>query len=394
MKLNRKALAILSAAHLVTDINQGALPVLLPIFKEALNLSYTMAGVILLSANLTSSIIQPVFGHLSDRRPLGRFLPFAPLIACLGLSLTGLVSNYPLLLIVVMISGIGIASFHPEGFKTAYYFTGDKKATGMSIFAVGGNFGIAIGPTLALALVTSFGMKGILSVILLGIAMAIILFLNMPMLTTPVESAHKAKGVKAPLSKDQVLSFSLLVAIATIRAWIQFGLATYIPFYYINYLKGNPLYAGKLVSTFLMAGVLGTLLGAPLADRWGHKKLLLTTLILSFPLLLLFYYTLFHYGSGLMAFVLLGASGMVLISTFALTTVMGQALLPQNLGMASGMMVGFTISAGALGVTLLGVIADAWGVPIAIKTIFVLPLVAFGLALLVKYPLKKKPGDV
>ena len=395
MKLNKKALAVLSAAHLVTDINQGALPVLLPIFKEALNLSYTMSGVILLSANLTSSVIQPAFGHLSDRRPMGWFLPLAPLIACLGLSLTGLVSNYPLLLICVMISGIGVASFHPEGFKTAYYFTGDKKATGMSIFAVGGNFGIAIGPTLGLVLVTSFGMKGISSVLLLGILMAVILFFNMSMLTTPVESANReAKGVKAPLSKDQIMSFSLLVAIATIRAWIQFGLATYIPFYYINYLKGNPLYAGKLVSTFLMAGVLGTLLGAPLADRWGHKKLLLTTLILSFPLLLLFYYTLFHYGSGLMAFVLLGASGMVLISTFALTTVMGQALLPQHLGMASGMMVGFTISAGGMGVTLLGMIADAWGVPVAIKAIFALPLVAFGLALLVKYPLEKKSGEV
>ncbi len=393
MKLNKKALAVLSAAHLVTDINQGALPVLLPIFKEALNLSYTMSGVILLSANLTSSIIQPAFGHLSDRRPFGWFLPLAPLIACLGLSLTGFVSNYPLLLICVMITGIGIASFHPEGFKTAYYFTGDKKTTGMSIFAVGGNLGIAIGPALALALITSFGMKGISSIVLLGILMAVILFFNMPMLTTPVESAHReASGVKAPLSKDQIMSFSLLVAIATIRAWIQFGLATYIPFYYINYLKGNPLYAGKLVSTFLMAGVLGTLLGAPLADRWGHKKLLLTTLILSFPLLLLFYYTLFHYGSGLMAFVFLGASGMMLISTFALTTVMGQALLPQHLGMASGMMVGFTISAGALGVTLLGTIADAWGVPVAMKAIFALPLVAFGLALLVKYPLKKNIG--
>ncbi len=393
MKLNRKALAILSAAHLVTDINQGALPVLLPIFKEALNLSYTMSGVILLSANLTSSIIQPAFGHLSDRRPMGWFLPLAPLIACLGLSVTGLVSNYPLLLISVMIAGIGIASFHPEGFKTAYYFTGEKKATGMSIFAVGGNLGLAIGPTLALAVVTSVGLKGISGMVLPGILMAAILFFNMSMLTTPVKSAHReSKEPKTPLSKDQITSFSLLVAIATIRAWIQFGLATYIPFYYINYLKGNPLYAGKLVSTFLMAGVLGTLLGAPLADRWGHKKLLVTTLILSFPLLLLFYYTLFHYGSSLMAFIFLGASGMVLISTFALTTVMGQALLPQNLGMASGMMVGFTISAGALGVTLLGVIADAWGVPVAIKAIFALPLLAFVLALLVKYPLEKKIG--
>ena len=390
MKLNKKALALLSAAHLVTDINQGALPALLPFFKEAMNLSYTMSGVILLAANLTSSIIQPVFGHLSDRRPFGWFLPLAPFVACLGLSLTGLVSNYSLLLVCVIITGIGIASFHPEGFKTAYYFTGEKKATGMSFFAVGGNFGIAIGPILALTLVTSYGPKGTLSLILPGILIAIILFFNMSTLTAPVQAAHRAakKEIKTPLSRNQLTSFSLLVTVATIRAWISAGLVAFIPFYYINYLKGNPLYAGKLVTTFLMAGVFGALLGAPLADRWGHKTFLLITLILSFPLLLLFYYS-----SGLMAFIFLGMAGMVLISSFALTAVMGQALLPQYLGMASGMMVGFTISAGGIGVTLLGAIADTWGVPMAIKAVFVLPLIAAALTLLVKYPLEKKVGE-
>jgi len=384
MPLNKKALAILSAAHLVTDINQGALPALLPFFKEAFGLSYTMSGVILLTANLTSSIIQPVFGHLSDRHPFGWLLPLAPLVACLGLALTGLVSDYPLLLVCVIVTGIGIASFHPEGFKTAHYFTGEKKATGMSFFAVGGNFGIAIGPMMALTLVTSYGPKGMLSLILPGIVMAAILFFNMSTLNAPAQAAHREarKVIKAPLSRNQLTSFSLLVTIATIRAWISAGLVAYIPFYYINYLKGNPLYAGKLVTTFLMAGVFGALLGAPIADRWGHKQFLLTTLILSFPLLLLFYYS-----RGLTAFVFLGMSGLVLISSFALTAVMGQALLPQHLGMASGMMVGFTISAGGIGVTLLGVIADTWGVPMAIKAVFVLPLIAGALTLLVKYPL-------
>jgi FSR family fosmidomycin resistance protein-like MFS transporter len=386
MKANKKALAILSAGHLITDVNQGALPALLPFFKEALTLSYTVSGVILLSSNLTSSIIQPFFGHLSDRRPIGWFLPLAPLIACLGLSATGLINSYPLLLLCVILSGLGVAGFHPEGFKTAYHFTGDKKATGMSIFAVGGNFGIAIGPILGLTLVTSLGMKGTLVMIIPGILMAVILFFYMSMLTAPMKSAHRevTKVGRTPLSKNQKLSFFLLITIATFRSWVQFGLATYIPFYYINYLKGNPLYAGKLVTTFLMSGTLGTLIGAPLADRWGHKKYLTGSLLLSFPLLLLFYYS-----SGPMVFILLGMSGMVLISSFALTTLMAQVLLPQHLGIASGMMVGFSISAGGIGVTLLGVIADHWGVPMAIQSIFVLPLIAFGLSLLVKYPLKK-----
>lgn len=386
-KINKKALAILSVGHFITDINQGALPALLPYFKEALNLSYTLSGVILLSANLTSSIIQPAFGHLSDRKPMGWFLPLTPFIACLGIALAGFVSSYSLLLLCVMISGVGVASFHPEGFKTAYFFTGDKKATGMSLFAVGGNLGIAAGPISALALVNYFGLKGTLGLVIPGVLIAVILFLNLSWLFSPVKSAHKEakKEMKTPLSRNQKITFLLLISIATVRAWTQLGLVTYIPFYYINYLRGSPLYAGKLVSTFLIAGALGTLAGAPLADRWGHKKFLLLTLLLSFPLLLLFYNS-----SGFMTFILLGILGMVLISTFGLTTVMAQAILPHHLGMASGMMVGFTISAGGIGVTLLGTIADTWGVPMAIKAVFVLPLIAFGLALLLKYPLTTK----
>jgi FSR family fosmidomycin resistance protein-like MFS transporter len=386
-KINKKALAILSAGHLITDINQGALPALLPFFKEVLNLSYTLSGVILLSANLTSSIIQPAFGYLSDRKPMGWFLPVTPFIACLGIALTGIVSNYSLLLLCVMMSGVGVASFHPEGFKTAYFFTGDKKTTGMSFFAVGGNLGIAVGPISAIALVSYFGLKGTLGLVVPGILIAVILFLNLSWLFSPVQSAHKGakKEMKTPLSRNQMITFFLLICIATVRAWTQFGLVSYIPFYYINFLKGNPLYAGKLVSTFLLAGALGTLIGAPLADRWGHKKFLLFALSLSFPFLLLFYNS-----SGVITFILLGISGMVLISTFAVTTVMAQAILPHHLGMASGMMVGFTISAGGIGVTLLGTIADTWGVPMAMKTILATPLIAFGLALLLKYPLTTK----
>jgi FSR family fosmidomycin resistance protein-like MFS transporter len=383
-KINKKALAILSVGHFITDINQGSLPALLPFFKEALNLSYTLSGVILLSSNLTSSIIQPVFGYLSDRKPMGWFLPLTPFIACLGMALAGFAPNYSLLLLCVMITGVGVASFHPEGFKTAYFFTGDKKATGMSLFAVGGNLGIAAGPITALALVSYFGLKGTLALIIPGILIAVILFLNLSWLFSPVKSAHKEakKQMETPLTRKQKTTFLLLISIATVRACTQLGLATYIPFYYINYLKGSPLYAGKLVSTFLIAGALGTLIGGPLADRWGHKRFLLITLSLLFPLLLLFYNS-----SGFITFILLAISGMVLISTFGLTTVMAQAILPHHLGMASGMMVGFTISAGGIGVTLLGTIADTWGVPMAMKTIFATPLIALALTLLLKYPI-------
>jgi FSR family fosmidomycin resistance protein-like MFS transporter len=387
MKLNKKALAILSAGHLITDVNQGALAALLPFFKEALNLSYTTAGIILLFGNLTSSVIQPLFGYLSDRRPFAWFLPLAPFFACLGLSVTGVVPNFLLLILCVIVSGFGIASFHPEGFKTAHYFTGEKKATGMSIFAVGGNFGLAIGPIFALTLVTSFGLKGTLGMIFPGILMAIILLVSLPWLSAPVHSAYvqREKETKQPLSRSQVKSLSLLIAIVIMRSWTQFGLITYIPFYYIDYLKGDPLHAGKLISTFMMAGVLGTIIGAPMADRWGHKEFLSATMLLISPLLLIFYY-----AEGLVAFVVLGAAGMVLIATFSVTVVMAQTILPRHLGMASGLMVGFAIGTGGIGVTVLGMIADMGGVPLAMKTIFILPLIGFGLSLLLKYPPTKQ----
>jgi FSR family fosmidomycin resistance protein-like MFS transporter len=387
MKMNKKALAVLSVAHFVTDINQGALPALLPFFKESMHLSYTMAGVILLFGNLTSSVIQPVFGYFSDKKPFGWFLALAPVIACLGLAVTGVTSSYIVLIPGVIVSGFGIASFHPEGFKAAHYFTGERKATGMSIFAVGGNGGIALGPVFALALVTAFGLKGTLGMAVPGVVVTVILLFCLPWLTAPLRSAHSqtAGEKKKPLTGAQKKSLLLLVSIVMVRSWSQLGMVSYIPFYYINYLKGNPLYAGKLVTTFLLSGAVGALIGSPIADRWGHKNFLMATMGLTFPFFLLFYNS-----SGVLSIVSLAIAGMSLIASFALTTVMAQALLPEHLGMASGIIGGFAIGTGGIGVTLLGTVADHWGVPMALKVIFVLPLVAFVLCSFMKYPSPKR----
>jgi len=386
MKMNLKALVVLSAGHMVADLNQGALPALLPFFKEALHLSYTTAGIILLFGNLTSSVIQPVFGYLSDRRPYGWMLPLSPFIACLGLSIAGLTTSYVLLILCVIVMGFGVASYHPEGFKTAHFFTGEKKATGMSFFQVGGNLGIAVGPIWALTLVTWFGLKGTVGMVLPGMIIAAILLFSLSWLTTPVKAAftERKKEATEPLSRRELMSLVLLISLVTVRSWIQLGLISYIPFYYIDYLKGDPLYAGKLVSTFLMAGAFGTLVGAPLADRWGHKRFLLVTLLLMFPLLLLFYNS-----TGWWAFIFLAIAGMVLVSSFSTTVVMAQVILPHHLGMVSGLMVGFAIGAGGIGVTFLGTIADAWGVPMAMKTILVTPLITSVPAFLLEYPPKK-----
>ena len=375
--MDLKILFLLSLAHLVTDINQGAVPALLPFMKEALGLSYTAAGMVLLASNLTSSIIQPIFGYFSDRRPKVWLIPLGVLVAGLGVGLSGLSPNYGVLLLLVVLGGLGVAAFHPEGFKTAHFFIGQKKASGMSIFAVGGNLGFALGPFSLALLVTHFSLPGTLFYCLPGLFMAGFLLFFLPSLRYSAPIEQKETGSTNPKSLTSYSKLTLLILIVTMRSWIQMGLVTFIPFYYINHLKGDPLLAGKMVTTFLMSGTIGTLLGARLADRWGHKFFLTLTMLLMIPLLILFLQV-----QGWGAFIVLALSGFVLIASFSVTVVMAQDLLPGKLGMASGLMVGFAIGTGGLGVTLLGLVADTWGIPTALQTMTVMPIMGFLFCLL------------
>lgn len=160
MKIDYRALILLSIGHMIVDFNTGALPAMLPFLKESLGLSYAMAGTIMLVSNMMSSVIQPAFGYLTDRKSLLWFLPLGSFCAALGMALVGWASSYPQILIIVTFSGMGVAIYHPEGWRAANFFAGEKKATGMSIFAVGGNLGIAVGPLMATIFITSMGLKG------------------------------------------------------------------------------------------------------------------------------------------------------------------------------------------------------------------------------------------
>lgn len=378
-RFNLKALLILSLGHLVTDAYQGALPAILPFLKERLALSYSTAGVIILASNFASSVIQPLFGFLSDREEKPLLLPVGCLFAGIGFSLLPLPSHYGVVLFLVIISGLGVASYHPEGFKTAYHFTGTRAATGMSVFSVGGNLGFALGPIIALSIITHLGFSYLSLMIVFSLLFVTALTFFWKTLAIPKTAKEEVK--KIVRKSDKGIPFSLVVLIGTVvmRSWTHAGLMTYIPFYYIDYLKGDPVYAGKLVSSFLLGGVIGTMAGSPLADRWGHKRYLVVSMLcasLLFPLILIM-----REGALLLT---LGLFGMVLISTFTVTIVMAQRMFPGNLGVASGLMVGFAIGTGGIGVTVLGVIADHFGVPFALKSIFVLPLAGLVLSLFVR----------
>jgi FSR family fosmidomycin resistance protein-like MFS transporter len=381
---NLKILLILSLGHLVTDIYQGALPAILPFLKAKLSLSYTMAGVIMMASNITSSVIQPLFGYVSDKKEKAFLLPLGSLFAGIGLSFLSVADSYLFVLFLVIISGLGVASYHPEGYKTARFFTGDKMATGMSVFSVGGNLGFALGPIISLSIITYLGFSFLPLMVIFPLIFISLLFYSWNSLARE-KPAPVAKAKNPEITrKGAYVSLFLIIGTVIMRSWTQMGLMTYIPFYYIDYLKGEPLHAGKLVSVLLLGGVAGTIVGSIVADRIGHKRYLIVSMALAtllFPLIFV--------AKGVMLFITLGVFGMVLISTFTVTIVMAQQLLPSNLGIASGLMVGFAIGTGGLGVTILGVIADRFGVPNALKSIMVLPLAGLLLSLAIKYPGKE-----
>jgi MFS transporter, FSR family, fosmidomycin resistance protein len=379
---NLSILLLLSYGHLATDICQGAIPAILPFLKAKLSLSYAMAGTIMLVSNVTSSVIQPLFGYLSDKKEKPFLLPLGVFFAGLGVSLLAVPDHYPVVLALVTLSGLGVASYHPEGFKTARFFTGGKMATGLSVFTVGGNLGFALGPLVAFLIVARLGLD-YLPVMIVFSLMFLLLLIGAWGTVSHARPVSSTKGGQIKeIPNGAYLSVGLIVAVVIMRSWVHAGLMTYIPFYYIDYLKGDPLHAGTLVSVFLLGGAVGTLTGSPVADRIGYKLYLTLSMVLTSALLPLFFVT-----SGWMVFVALAALGMALISSFTVTVVMAQELLPRHLGVASGLMVGFAIGTGGIGVTILGVIADHYGVPVALKSIMVLPVAGLLISLLIKYPL-------
>lgn len=379
--MNLRILLILSFGHLTTDIYQGALPAILPYLKAKLSLSYTLAGTILLAANFSSSILQPLFGYVSDRKEKALLLPVGCLMAGVGLSLLSFPGDFPGVLLLVVISGLGVAAYHPEGYKTAHFFTGDKMATGMAVFSVGGNLGLALGPMLALTAIGYWGFEGLPVMLIFSLLAVGLLLTAWRTLTTgtPARTPAAARGPAS--SRTAQVPLFLTIGTVILRSWTQLGLMTYIPFYYLDCLQGDPVHSGSLVSSFLLGGVAGTIVGSVLADRWGHKRFLVLSLLVTSLLFPLIFIT-----RGAPLFVVLTAVGVTLISSFTVTIVMAQRLLPHNLGIASGLMVGFAIGTGGVGVTLLGLIADAFGVIYALKTLLLLPVTGLGLSLMIRYP--------
>lgn len=380
--MNSRLLALLAVGHMTTDIYQGAVPALLPFLKDAYRLSYTQTGTIVLVMQVASSIVQPLFGYLADRAQRTWLMPAGVGIAALGITMMGVVPSYTVCLLLVTIGSLGVAAFHPQAYKSTHLVSGDRPATGMAIFAVGGNVGHAIGPIFITSIILAFGLQsaylGMLPGLLVAAALLWMIPPNMHRLihgsTTSGETQSKQTAGDATTTAHPSIPWgplTVLMTVVAVRSWGQVALTSFIPLFYRDYL-GEPPFVGSIVLlVYLGAGAVGTLVGGRVADRYGARVTLAVTMLLSTPLMFVF-----PYLRGLPAMVVIALTGFLIISTFALTIVIAQALLPTRGGVAAGLVFGFAVGAGGVGVTMLGSVADAWGLFVAMHVLAAVPVLA------------------
>ena len=367
---NVRLLALLSLGHFVIDLMQGALPALLPFLKQAHGLTYAATGTIVLMGTVTSSIVQPLFGYLADQTARRWMLPASVALAGTAFALLGLAPGYATILALVLAMGLGAAAYHPEGYKTATGVAGERKATGLSWFSLGGNIGVALGPPVITALVVGVGLSGSVGMLLPAVVVAALFVAVLPHLTAGGPRGHVRSAAAGGVNRPGAMT--LLVVVVMLRSWTSLGLTTFVPLYYIDVLKEDPQTVGTLLFVFLGAGALGTVGAGMLADRWGTRPFMVWGILAVLPLSVLFLHV-----TGPLAFVVMGLMGAVLISTFTISVVLGQQYLPRNAGMASGLIVGFATGTAGLGVAALGLVADHFGLMSALWISALMPVPGF-----------------
>jgi MFS transporter, FSR family, fosmidomycin resistance protein len=366
-------MAALSAGHFATDFANGALPALLPFMVDRFSLSYTLAAVVMLASTAASSLVQPLFGAWSDRRGLIWLLPAGVAVAGAGIALAAAAPSYWLVILLVTVSGLGVAAYHPEGSKFAAYASGRKRASGMSLFSIGGNVGYALGPTATTPLVLALGLTGGLLLAVPVLAVAVALLLVLPFLRSFVPEPGSRSAVDG---EDRPGALALLLGVIAFRSVAWFGLITFVPLWEVS-LGNSKSHGSHLLSLMLLTGGLGTLAAGPIADRIGRRPVVIASMAATVPLT--FIYVLVGGVPGAIALALVGVC---VISTFGVTMVMAQEYLPHRIGMASGLSIGLSIGLGGVAAVGLGALADSVDLRSAMYAAAAAPLAGLVLALM------------
>lgn len=367
----------ISAGHLVNDSLQAVVVAMFPILERSLQLSYAQIGWIAFVVNMTSSVMQPVFGLYADAKPTPFLLPFGMFLSLIGLIGFAFAPNFLIVLISVFFIGLGSAVFHPEGARVAYMAAGNKRGLAQSIYQVGGNFGQSLAPLFTAFIFVPLGQRGaVWFALVAAVGITILTFVSQwyskQMTYFSITKSRKAKkhSQSKKIHPKIKVALVLLVFIVFARSWYSAGIANFYQFYLIGDYGLSVKQAQLYVFIFMIAGVLGTFLGGPLADRFGRRNIIFFSLVGAAPLSLALPYL--PLWSIIPIFFCIG---FIVTSSFSVTVVYAQELVPNKVGLVSGLIVGLAFGMGAIGSVLFGILADLFSMKFVMILCSFLPMV-------------------
>lgn len=356
---------LMAFGHLCSDINQGALAAVLPFLIAAHHYDYATAASLVMVANLIGSVIQPLFGNLADKYNQPYIIAVGLILAGGGMALTGFVENYYFLCVAVMISGLGIAMFHPQAMKVINSCATDSdRGQSISIFSFGGQLGFTLGPILTAATVSIFGLKGMFIFIVPEIIICIFFkkyYRGLYEINKP--RAQKLSGGKSA-GVDNWSAFKRLTILILGRSIIFHGFNTFLAIYWIHQLGQTETAGNAILSVYYAISAIGVLIGGKLADSCGYR----TMLRLSFSMLLVTIIALALTENVTTASALILPLGVAISFTYSPMVALGQIYLPNHVGLAAGVTLGLAVSVGGIFAPILGTIADNFGLLAALYT--------------------------
>lgn len=371
-------LFIIGICHLLNDSLQAVIPAMFPILENSLGLTFTQLGLIAFTLNMVSSVMQPLIGMYTDKHPIPYALPIGLTSSMFGMLGLAFAPNFGAILLSVFFIGLGSAIFHPEGSRVAYLAAGTKRGLAQSIYQVGGHSGQALAPVITALILVPLGQFGAIWFTLIAFLAVLLLSYIAKWYAAQIKAFSNQKKAQRVTSSTKKLSKSITVALIVLvfivfaRSWYAAAISNFYAFYAIeNYgltIAGSQYY----LFTFLAMGAVGTFLGGPLADRFGKRNIILFSLLAAAPLALLL-----PYVGSIAALILLAVIGLILMTSFSVTVVYAQELVPGKIGTMSGLIVGLAFGMGAIGSVALGSLIDIFGLTPTMITTSLLPLLGF-----------------
>lgn len=365
-------LGAVSFVHVLNDMMQSVILAIYPLLKGEFQLSFFQIGAITLTFQLTASLLQPVVGTITDKKPLPYSLPIGMCFTLSGLLLLSVAPSYPLLLLAVALIGCGSSVFHPESARVARMASGGRYGFAQSVFQIGGNLGQALGPLLAAGIVLRFGRNHV-GWFGLAAVLGIIVLLQV----SRWYSHHINERVRKHAHADQPpfpapvvhRTIGVLMVLMFSKFFYLASISSYYEFYLIHRFGLSVASATRLLAVFLMAVAAGTLIGGPIGDRIGRKQVIWFSILGIAPFTLLLPHVGLAWTVGLSVVI-----GVVLASAFPAIIVYAQDMMPHRIGMISGMFYGLSFGLGGLGAAVLGIVADHFGIVFVYQVCAFLPL--------------------